>query len=186
MYLPYLPPISWFSAMLQQRPVIIEREENFVKSTYRNRCEIAGANGKQILSIPIEGGRDHHQLYKNVRISYTSDWQRIHWNAIKSAYGSAPFFEHYAEKLQPFYEKQYELLFDYNYQLLRTVLAMVKPKQHTYDIQFTTQFLGGVIVPPSGVRGSYHQTFADRNGFIPDLSIIDLLFHEGPRAIEFI
>ena len=106
--LPYLPNIVWFSNFLKMENVWIEREENFVKSTFRNRCEIAGANGRQMLSIPLQGGRDHHRLYKETRILNDTRWQKIHWQGIRSAYGSAPYFEFYEDRIRKFYETEFE------------------------------------------------------------------------------
>lgn len=191
--LQYLPSVWWFSQYLKHKHVLIERHENFVKSTGRNRCAIAGANGKQLLTIPLTGGRDHHQLYTQVNISYAADWQKNHWQSIVSAYGSTPYFEHYGYRLQPFYEKQFSSLFDFNLQLLTNVLKMLKVER---EILFTDSYQktpagltdlrtikkndGEIFTPP------YYQIFADKNTFIPNLSIIDLIFHKGPEAREYL
>src|SRR4051812_2271477 len=94
LYLPYLPDAPWFAHYLKYPAIFLEHEENFVKASGRNRSRIAGPNGLQTLSIPLEGGRDHHRKYREVKISYQSDWQKIHWQSIRTAYGSAPYFEH--------------------------------------------------------------------------------------------
>ncbi len=186
--LPYLPNIIWFRKFLKYENILIEREENFVKSTFRNRCEIAGANGKQKLSIPVVGGRDHHQLYKNVKIDNSVPWQKIHWQSIRSAYGSTPFFEFYAERFQPFYEKEFEFLFEFNHELLKTVLKILKTEKM---FELTSVFKK----QPEGMidlRGKkevetlkrYYQSFEERNGFQENLSIIDVIFNLGPQAKE--
>lgn len=195
LFLPYLPPIAWFGQLSGDQPVWIEREENFPKSTFRNRCEIATANGRKTLTIPLAGGRDHHQLYKDVQISYHNNWQRIHWNSILSAYGSAPFFEHYSEKFQKFYETRYQFLFDFNLKLLKTVLAILRTDAAT--LQFTTAYHSNpdnmkdlrnaqrfTISEPNELH--YHQIFEDRYGFLANLSIIDLVFNMGPQAGEWV
>ena len=124
--LQYLPNISWFKNYVKYERVWIEKEENFVKSTGRNRCSIAGANGPQILTIPLLGGRDHHRKYTDTKIAYTTHWQDSHWHSIKSAYGSAPYFEFYAHIFQKFYEKPYVFLYDFNHDLLQAVLSALK------------------------------------------------------------
>ena len=188
--LPYLPNVIWFRNFLKYENTLIEREENFVKSSFRNRCEIAGANGKQKLSIPIVGGRDHHQLYKNVKVDNSVQWQKIHWQSIRSAYGSTPFFEFYAERFQPFYEKEFEFLFEFNHELLKTVLKILKTEK---AFELTSMF----YKQPEGVidlRGKkeaeplkrYYQTFEDRNGFQENLSVIDVVFNLGPQAKEYL
>src|SRR5262249_33518318 len=148
------------------QPVAIEEHENFVKSTFRNRCEIAGANGRQILSIPLLGGRDHHRLYKDVRISYYEDWQKKHWQSIRSAYGSAPFFEFYPDRFQPFYEQRYELLFDFNKALLKVVLGALKFNQ---GLTFTDSYKSESPYKDTSPFNNqspvkYYQVFEDRNG----------------------
>ena len=188
-YLPYLPNINWLQNFLKQDVVLLEAEENFVKSTYRNRCEIAGANGKQILTIPIVGGRDHHQLYKKVRISYTENWQKKHWQAILSTYGSAPFFEFYAHKFQPFYEKQFDFLFEFNLELLHTTLSVLKFKK---DFKLTTQYqkLNSEMIDLRNANQTssikYYQGFEERNGFVANLCALDIIFNEGNRSKEII
>ena len=189
LYLPYLPNINWLQNFIKQETVFIEREENFVKSTFRNRCEIAGANGKQILTIPIVGGRDHHQLYKEVRISYTDNWQKKHWQAIRSAYGSAPFFEFYADKFQPFFEREFEFLFEFNFELLKATLAVLKLNK---NFEFTMLFEGNCIdrIDLRNNKNStdikYYQVFEERNGFVSNLCALDLIFNEGNRSKEII
>jgi hypothetical protein len=180
-YLPYLPNINWLQNFVKHQPRI-EAHENFVKSTCRNRCEIAGANGKQILPIPLEGGRDHHRLYREVRISYHEDWQKKHWQSIRSAYGSAPFFEFYADRFQPFYERRYELLFDFNMDMLKTVLVALK---FNNSLTITEAYQSADIDLRRETEISaieYHQVFRERNGFYPNLCALDLLFNEGNRS----
>src|ERR1035437_5506877 len=91
----YLPPVYYMALLYAADDVCIEAHENYIKSTYRNRCEIMGANGVIDLSIPLLGGRDHHQPYQGAQIAYTADWQHRHRMSILSCYGSAPFFAHY-------------------------------------------------------------------------------------------
>ncbi len=191
--LPYLPNVIWFRNFLKHETVFIERQENFVKSTYRNRCEIATANGKQVLSIPLVGGRDHHRLYKETRIDYSSGWNRKHWQSIRSAYGSAPFFEYYAEKLQPLYEKQFEFLFDFNEEALILLMHLLKIRKgfsstSLYE-KYGEDFMDFRNARPSQeqvVFPRYYQVFEDRHGFISNLSIIDAIFNLGPLAKEYL
>lgn len=195
LFLPYLPNLHWFQNYLSHEPVFIEQHENFIKSTWRNRCEIAGAGGRMNLTIPLEGGRDHHQLYRETKIAYTSAWQHNHWQSILSAYGSAPFFEFYGPKFELFYTKEFPLLFDFNRQLLDVVFASLKlPAKHSFTNIYEKQVTGvddyrsekrtAKVNIPAYPR--YYQIFEDRNGFISNLSILDLLFHEGPAAINYL
>ena len=104
----YLPSLQYVSKLLQCPKIYLEQHENYSKGSYRNRCHIAGAQGLQRLSIPLEGGKHQQQPIREVRISNDESWQSQHWTSIKSAYGKSPFFEHYADVFLPFYKKEYE------------------------------------------------------------------------------
>lgn len=188
-YLPYLPNISWLQNFAKHQSVFIEAEENFIKSTLRNRCEIAGANGKQLLTIPIVGGRDHHQLYKHVRIAYVENWQKKHWQSILSAYGSAPFFEFYAHQFEPMYVPQFEFLFEFNMAMFKTTLSALKLSKpfnltDVYENPAVDKNDFRISKQVSDIK--YYQVFEQRNGFIPNLCALDLIFNEGNRSKEII
>ena len=190
----YLPNAQWFKNYLAGDLVLIEQHENFVKSTCRNRCYIVGANGKQILTIPLSGGRDHHQKYTETRISYQNNWQDNHWQSIKSAYGSTPYFEFYAHIFQNFYERQPEFLFDFNIELLKAVLKALKIKKEFAFSESYQKAPENVIdlrderksIPQAEQLPRYYQVFDDKHGFTPDLSIIDLVFNLGPGCLAYL
>jgi hypothetical protein len=192
--LQYLPNISWFKNFTNYEFIWIEKQENFIKSTGRNRCEIAGANGRQTLTIPLLGGRDHHQKYTDVKIACTSNWNDSHWHSIKSAYGSAPYFEFYAHIFQKFYEKPPLFLFDFNLELLNAVLSILKLSKGyelttTYQKELTDKInLRSTRNTPLAIPTlpRYYQVFEERNGFLSNLSILDLIFHLGPQCKEYL
>ena len=183
----YLPNISYLSQVLKQDLILIEKHEHFVKQTYRNRCEILTSNGKLSLSIPLVKQADK-ELIADKKISYAEDWQKQHWRAITSAYKNSPYFEFFEDEFKPFYENKFELLFDYNTQLLQTILHILRVKK---QIEFTSQF----DINPSNCfdlrtlsdlnnsnklnTKQYYQVFADKQGFTPNLSCLDALFNVG-------
>lgn len=186
----YLPSISYFTEMVSVEKMLFEKHDNFQKATFRNRTIINTANGSQLLSIPIVGGRDKHQLYREVKISYAENWQKQHWQSIRSAYGSAPFFEHYADYIAPFYEKKVDALFDFNVLLLEKIFHLLKVKQplnftaefqHTYDGVADFRDKNAEKNIPT-----YIQVFSHKNGFNPNVSILDLLFCEGSNAVNYL
>lgn len=123
--LQYLPPIRYFSLFLRYKRVRLEQHEHYHKGSYRNRCHIAAPNGLQRLSIPLRKGKNQRQPIREVGLSYDEPWHRQHWHALETAYNSSPFFEYYAPSLEPFYLRRYDLLSDFNLDLLRTVLDLL-------------------------------------------------------------
>lgn len=191
----YLPPVSYMALLYTAGDVCIEAHENYIKSTYRNRCEIMGANGVIELSIPLLGGRDHHQPYRDTQIAYTGDWQHRHRMSIMSCYGSAPFFEHYMPHLEPFYEKQFTHLFEFNKELLLLIIRLMKLEvKLNYTDAYEAQPIGMTDMRKAFKPGvaidnvtsvPYMQVFESINDS-HSLSCLDLLFNEGPQSKEIL
>ncbi len=196
----YLAPIEYFVQILKYKKIFIEKDENYIKQTYRNRCCIYGANGKLTLSIPVDKGMRNHKKIIDTRISYDVFWQKLHWKSIKSAYNSSPFFIYYEEYLKPFYTKKYKFLIDYNFDILKMLLNQIGID---IDIDFTEKYIKNYtdtidlrsITNPKLNKNkinsnremhSYIQVFGSKFGFIPNLSIIDLLFNEGPNTLNYL
>jgi hypothetical protein len=191
--LQYLAPVEYYAKLLQYDEIIIEAQENFVKSTNRNRCYIAGANGKLRLTIPLKHGRDQKSLYKNIEIDHSERWKAIHWHSIISAYKHAPYFEHYAPHFEPHYlEKKIDNLFQWNKELFLLTMKLLKAPQ---SFSFTSEYQKEVSNDVDDCRNKkylldaakeYHQVFIERNGFLPYLSIIDLIMNMGNEAKQYI
>ncbi len=192
----YFAPIRYFSKLANHPEVYIEQHENFVKQTYRNRTVILGANGPISLIIPVEKGRAQKIWIKDLRIAYDEEWQRNHWRTIFSAYNSSPFFEYYADDIVPFFQKKHTFLFDFNQQITETILEALDVE---VDFIFTEDFeqipdtclnfreqispkLHLIQPDPHFEAQPYTQVFSVKFGFVSDLSILDLLFNEGPSA----
>ncbi|MEM9886092.1 MAG: WbqC family protein [Bacteroidota bacterium] len=195
--LQYFPPIQYFSKFFYYDEVLLEQHENYQKRSYRNRCHIAGVNGILRLSIPLKSGKNQAMPIRKVEISYTENWQMQHWNSIQSAYGNAPFFEYYADYLQSYFQKARTYLFDWNLDLLSLLLQLlqIEPNyrlSNSYEKQATDNQLDfrGSIFPKNQRQNDdlcfqiipYAQVFEEKHGFIPNLSILDLLFCTGPQA----
>ena len=192
----YLPPVSYFSALeANDFNFLLEKHEHFPKQTYRNRTRISSPNGSLDLYVPVVKGSKVHTVYKDVKISYDFKWQRLHWLSLQNCYRNSVYFEYYEDELAKFYHQNYEFLFDYNLGLFEWVLGKLKK---TVDLRFTEEYIKGVdeqldyrdklhyknpgVVYP---EKPYFQVFDDRNGFMPNLSILDLLFSQGPQAKLF-
>jgi len=168
--------------------VLLENCEHFVKSSARNRTAIYSANGKQLLSVPIAGGRSHKQLYRQTPISYQTDWPKQHWFSIKSAYGKAPFFEYYETELNALYTNRPALLWDWNLAWTQWLLKKIGIKtQLGLTHEFVADYPAGIDYRDFEKKGviphpaPYYQCFSDRNGFLPNLSGLDLLLNLGPQ-----
>jgi hypothetical protein len=195
--LQYLPPVQYFSKFALHEAVRIEQYEHYQKRSYRNRSHMAGPNGVLRLSIPLCSGKNEQQPIREVLIAGQEAWQRRHWQSIRTAYGNAPFFEFYADALQPFYERPYKFLFDFNRDLLYLLLDILDlpgrlewtgafdqtPPEDTLDFRDAIRPQKKESKPdPYFHPVRYQQVFEEKNGFLANLSILDLLFCSGPQA----
>ena len=194
----YLAPIQYYSKFMLCGAGIanIEGHDNYVKQTYRNRCVIADANGPLALTIPTEKPAEGKCLMRDIRISDHGNWRHQHWNALEAAYRHTPFFLYYEDDFRPFYEKKIEFLYDFNLQLtelvcdllgLDVMLKATEEYHHNPDgmVDFRAMITPKVSwVEDSSFRAmEYYQVFKEKHGFIPNLSIVDLLFNMGPESI---
>lgn len=190
----YLPNCDYFRLLLSGEAVLMEKHEHYLKQSYRNRCRIYSANGPLDLSIPLQKLAEK-ELITGKKIAYEERWQNQHWRALTSAYKNSPYFEYFEDELRPFYEQEFEFLFDYNLQLLRTILKILRQKT---EIGFTTAFekepangpdYRALLHPKKSAifdHKPYYQVFSDKHGFMPNLSILDLLFHEGLNSLAYL
>lgn len=186
----YLAPVEYYATLFHCKKAVIEVHDNHQKQSYRNRCVIAGANGPLTLTIPVEKPSTAKCKTKDIRISDHGSWRHLHWNAIISAYNSTPFFQYYEDEFRPFYEKKFEYLFDFNEQLRLLIFKLAglnTPVAHSTDYKFeinsnTETDLREFFHPKKKIdykTPEYYQVFYEKHGFIPNLSIIDLLFNLG-------
>ncbi|MCF4101375.1 WbqC family protein [Gillisia sp. M10.2A] len=195
--LPYFGPVTHFREIVKPTLIWFENEDNYQKQTYRNRMYIYGANGKLLLNIPIKhlpkSPVKQYQKYKEVRIDNDMKWQKQHWKSLKSAYQTSPFFEFYEDELAPLYNRDFEYLMDFNYACFETISECL---QLDIDYKKTTEYIKqpenlldkrnlinakvAVEIPP------YNQVFQEKEGFLSNLSILDLLFNEGPNALMYL
>jgi len=191
----YLAPVQYYSKLYAFDRVLEERCDHYVKQTYRNRCVIAGPGGPQVLTVPVEHAGGRKMPMRDVRISDHGNWRHLHWAALVTAYEGSPFFEYYADDLRPFYERRYAFLADFNAELQAAVLDLlglaprITVTERYADASEADADLREVISPKAD-RGAdahfrpvaYYQVFSARHGFLPNLSIADLLFNMGPEA----
>lgn len=189
----YLGPVQQYCKLFQYESAVIETAENYIKQTYRNRCVIASTNGPLALSVPIIKPDTLKSETKDIRISDHGNWRHLHWNALVSAYNMSPFFEYYADDFHPFYEKKYDFLLDYNEALRELVCQLIDLTPNVsyskeYQTALSNDFRESIRPKHNGTDTDfdpvpYYQVFQEKHGFIPNLSIVDLLFNMGPESL---
>ena len=183
----YFGNIAYFAELAKSTSPIIEGKEHFVKQTIRTRCSILGANGIQQLSIPVIRPNGSKTLMEDVLVSETDPWKKIHWRSIESAYASAPFFEEYDQEIKQLIFQDETNLLRYNQRITEEILKLIDinlelgrtESYETYDKLVDFRMVD--FESPIEIK-KYIQVFSDSNQFFANLSILDLLFCEGPMA----
>ena len=192
-YFPSIPTM----AVIAQHSVIWETWDNYQKQTYRNRCYICTDQGRLMLNIPIKhvGGTQGRQLYRDVQLDNSYPWQRNHWRTLETAYRASPFFEFFEEDLAPLFAREHRFLLDFNLATIEMVCSCIDiifPKDRTerYELKPADLKDGRFLVNAKEFikveQKPYSQVFMERHGFIENLSILDLLFNEGPAARSYL
>ena len=192
----YLPNIQTFAKIVSEE-ICWEVEDNFQKQTFRNRCYIGTDQGTHMLSIPIKhvGGSQGRQKFKDVILDYSGMWSRLQWRTLQTAYRTSPFFEFYEDELAPIFEKQHKFLLDLNLFAIETIcecLQVEMPENKTEEFILHPENLNDQRVLVNAKKKTvvdfpvYNQVFGDRHGFLPNLSVVDLLFNEGTSALSYL
>ena len=204
----YFGPVQWYQKLYRHDEVQVEQWESFLKQTYRNRCLIATTQGIQVLTVPVERGTS--QRIKDIRISDHGNWRHLHWNALVSAYGESPFFEYYQDDIRPFFEKHWDYLFDFNEAIREKMCELldIQPKvslslefrqswgqapeaEPSEPVPMTVDFRETIrpkhpLPDPDFAPKPYYQVYQQKHGFLPNLSILDLLFNMGPESVFYL
>lgn len=194
----YFGPVQWYQKLNRYDRCLIECHDHYIKQTYRNRCTIATTQGMQTLSVPIERYDGLKCAMRDIRVSDHGNWRHLHWNALMSAYGESPFFEYYADDIRPFFEKRWEFLFDFNMEITFKMCELIdiRPTISTTDTYVADTAgmhdLRDTIRPKHPlpdeqfVPTPYYQVYRQKHGFLPNLSVLDLLFNEGNEAVFYL
>lgn len=194
----YFGPVSWYARYLTANTPMIEAHENYQRQSYRNRCRILGSNGVVNLIVPVEHGHRPGQPIREIQIDYRSRWQKVHQRTLMSAYRHAPYYQFYMDEIDQFWSRRWDFLYDLNLESTIKLLNLLGLKS---PVQLTSSYLNGEMEvsdlreqihpkkahPDPGFQPPlYYQVFSDRHAFVPDLSIMDLLFCLGPDANAYL
>lgn len=191
------PPVLTIALALKEGKLLIEACENYNKGSFRNKFSVMSSGGTTTLSVPLDKGKNNSKPIKEVTISYAENWQQNHMRTIQTNYGKSPFFEDYFPEIERIYSVDFEYLFDLNQKALDLISQLLSLN---LPIETTTEYKSDYSFNQSGIRDyrniitpkldtknynfkTYPQVFQDRHGFIPNLSILDLLFCMGPESI---
>ncbi len=188
------PPVEYFVKMINTDKVVIDPNEFYIKQTFRNRYEIAGPNNRQILPAHVIKGNRPKTPVKNVKLSAHEDWQNIHWKSIITAYNTSPFFLYYQDEIEAFFKKEYKFLIDLNQDVLTVLLQILGIEK---DIVYADHYieecpaeldLRNHFNPKKNnyQNPKYTQVFEQTHGFMNNLSILDLIFNQGPDSLYYL
>lgn len=195
LFLPtYFPPISQYMAIANSKEIIFEVDDNFQKQTFRNRCYIFGPNGKQLLNIPTKHIlSSSKKKTKDTLVDNSSFWQTQHLKSIQIAYRNSPFFEFYEDDLLPIFTKEYKYLLDVNIDThlfitdaLQINQSYIKTQEYNLTTENDFRYLANAKQELPIKFDTYIQMFDNKHGFLKNLSVLDLIFMEGPNSISFL
>ena len=192
----YFPNIFSFKTIINSTNILFEVNDHYVKQTLRNRTSIHAANGKLNLSVPVKFSSTKKEKYKDIKICYDSNWQKIHLKSIESAYKNSPFYDFFEDYFINFYNKKEKFLVDLNFSSIRLIFEILEKE---LNCNFTNKYLEK-YVDLTDYRTlltnknfnekvnfkNYTQVFQEKNGFIENLSSIDLIFNKGLDFEDFI
>jgi hypothetical protein len=194
----YFPSVNLYKNLYKFSNIVFDQYESYQKLGFRNRCQLAGAQGVVNLSIPLVRGRGQKTLVRDVRVSHRQPWQAQHWKTIVSCYSRSPWFDHYRDELEGLYRRQFDFLLDWDLACfdwsvrvvgLAIPVGLTEKWERDYPASEAVDWRGRLRPKDREAADRpvrYRQVFEERTGFIPNLSILDLLFCEGKNVMDYL
>jgi len=191
----YFPNIYQFIQIIKANNILFEVSDNYQKQTFRNRTYIYGANGKLGLFIPVIHTHKNRELFKDVKISYESNWMDLHLKSLQSAYRSSPYFEYFEDDFIKLYSEKEKFLVDFNIKCIKLISVLLdidlnfkinnEYVEKTNDI-IDLRNLSNARKEKKIETSKYIQVFESKHGYLNNLSILDITFSEGPNSVSII
>ena len=191
----YFPNIHQFTQIIKADNILFEASDNYQKQTFRNRTYIYGANGKLGLFVPVIHSHNNRELFKDVKISYDSNWMDLHLKSLQSAYRSSPYFEYFEDNFIKLYSEKEKFLVDFNIKCIKLISNLLDLNLN-YKISNEYVEKTNDIIDLRGLSNArkekkietpkYIQVFESKHGYLNNLSIVDLIFSEGPNSVSLI
>ena len=191
----YFPNIHQFNQIIKANNILFEVSDNYQKQTFRNRTYIYGANGKLGLFIPVIHTHKQRELFKDVKISYESNWMDLHLKSLQSAYRSSPYFEYFEDDFINLYSEKEMFLVDFNIKCINLISNLLDVninyvKSESYNENYSglidLRYLSVARKEKEYATPKYIQVFESKYGYLPNLSILDVLFCEGNNSTSLI
>ena len=190
----YFPPIEYFALLAKYSSVYVEACENYQKQSWRNRCRILTANGPENLRFPVKHvGGTFSLPIREIEVDYSTPWVEKTERCIETAYRSSAFFDYYRDELFAILDEHPRTLWELDLRIIRFFLQKTGLRTELVPTQsFAAERVDihpkrpNAILHELGLERPYYQVFAERYGFVPNLSVMDLLFNEGPASLDFI
>ncbi len=196
----YFPPVDFFFVAANSSDILIEQQETYQKQSYRTRCHIYASAGLEVLQIPVYSNGDNKIPIREVKIDYSKKWIHQHEFAIMSAYKSSPFFDYYWDEIKTLLDAKEPFLFDLDLKIIYKMIELLNLKcsisltgdfkmeyeEQDFRKRISPKYRGISLLEENNMKKPYYQVFSQKYGFIPNLSILDLLFHEGPESAGFL
>ena len=193
----YFPPVEYFFAIAQSGRVVVEQNELYQKQSYRTRCSILTSSGVETLNVPVV--HSSSRLIRDISVDYSEAWPQRMEKALKAAYMSSPFYIYYADDIIPLLHSGMNSLFELNLALINVLKELLGLRLNIFVTQkFVTDYGDGFLDLRNSIhpkkempqwlllKRPYYQVFSSKVGYTPSLSILDLLFNEGPNAISYL